>query len=494
MRAREFSSDSMLLTVAEMSRADAAAVAAGIAGVHLMENAGRAVAEAIRTRWTRRPVAVLCGPGNNGGDGFVVARLLRDGGWPVRLALLGTRDRLAGDAATHAARWDGPVEALMPEVLDGADIVVDALFGAGLSRPLEGPAKAVVEAIGHRICVAVDVPSGVHGDSGAILGTAPQAALTVTFFRRKPGHLLLPGRERCGRVIVADIGIPPDVLGPIAPRQAENRPANWLASLPMPDDAHHKYSRGYAVIAGGPEMTGAARLAARAARRVGAGMVSVAVPYDARVIYRVAMEGAVIRPFRDTATFTEIAEDPRVGACLVGPGNGVMGGTRERALAVLRLAKPVVLDADALSVFETNRGLLADTIRGPCILTPHEGEFRRLFDATGDKLSRVRAAAAESGAVVLLKGADTTIAAPDGRAVINANAPATLATAGTGDVLAGMAVGLLAQGMDAFEAACAAAWIHGAAACKVGVGMIAEDLPDAVPSILQELQSERIYL
>ncbi|MGE4219634.1 MAG: NAD(P)H-hydrate dehydratase, partial [Alphaproteobacteria bacterium] len=445
MHARDFSSASALLTVAQMARADAAAIAAGVSGERLMENAGRAVADAIRTRWSRRPAVVLCGPGNNGGDGFVVARLLQASGWPVRLALLGARDGLTGDAAIHAAKWTGPVEALTPAALDGAEIAVDAIFGAGLSRPLEGDAKATVEAIGDRICVAVDVPSGVHGDSGAVLGAAPQAALTVTFFRRKPGHLLLPGRERCGRIVVADIGIPPAVLDGIAPQQAENRPENWLSDLPMAGGTHHKYSRGYAVVVGGPEMTGAARLASRAARRVGAGMVSVAVPYDARVIYRVALEGVVVRPFRDTATFTEIAQDERVGACLVGPGNGVMGGTRERALAALRLGKPVVLDADALTVFEMARDLLCGTIHGPCILTPHEGEFRRLFDAPGDKLARVRAAAAESGAVVLLKGADTAIAAPDGRTVVNANAPATLATAGTGDVLAGLAVGLLAQ-------------------------------------------------
>jgi NAD(P)H-hydrate epimerase len=480
--------DRALLTVAEMYAADKAAMAGGVAGDALMEAAGIGVADAVLALGSPRPVAVLCGPGYNGGDGFVAARHLKAAGWPVRLALLGDRAALKGDAKTNAERWDGGVEPLSPAVLEGAAVVVDALFGAGLARAIDGVARDTIAAIGERVCIAVDVPSGVHGDSGEILGIAPRARATVTFFRRKPGHVLLPGRIHCGDVKVVDIGIPAGVLDTIRPQQAANAPALWAAAFPWPTLDQHKYSRGHAVISGGPQMTGAARLAARAAQRIGAGMVTVAAPADNAVVYKVALEGVIVHGLRDTASYAELIEDPRVTACLIGPGNGITPMTREQTLAALRARKAVVLDADALTVFEETRDLLFAAIEGPCLLTPHEGEFRRLFDAAGDKLSRARAAAKASGAVVLLKGADTVIAAPDGRAVVNENAPAELATAGAGDVLAGLAAGLAAQGMEMFDAACAAAWLHGAAAREVGPGLIAADLPDRLPSVLRALR------
>lgn len=480
--------DAALLTVEQMYAADAAAAASGVPSLDLMEAAGTGVAEAVMGFGDPRPVAVLCGPGNNGGDGFVAARLLQEAGWPVRVALLGDRESLQGDARVNADRWQGAIEGLSPDVLDGSEIVVDALFGAGLTRPVEGVAADVIHGIGERRCVAVDVPSGVHGDTGAVLGTAPQADVTVTFFRRKPGHVLLPGRLLCGTVKTVDIGIPETVLDDIAPDQAVNGPALWLSKLPIARLDQHKYDRGHAMISGGPLMTGAARLAARAALRAGAGMVSVAVPIDNAVVYKVSLVGVIVQPLRDTAAYAEAIEDRRVNACLVGPGNGVSGPTREHALAALRTGKAVVLDADALTVFEDARDLLFSTIKGPCLLTPHAGEFARLFDSTSDKMSDALAAAAKSGAVVLLKGADTVIAAPDGRVVVNDNAPAELATAGAGDVLAGIVTGLIAQGMDIFDAACAATWMHGAAAAAFGPGLIAEDLPDILPKVLRALR------
>lgn len=483
---------SALLTVAEMYRADAAAVAGGVSGDRLMEAAGAGVADAVRELGGPRRVTVLCGPGNNGGDGFVAARVLKQEGWPVRLALLGAREKLQGDARTNADRWDGPVEPLDPSVLNDAGIVVDALFGAGLTRPLDGVARAAVEAIGDRPCVAVDVPSGVHGDTGAVLGAAPNAATTVTFFRRKPGHLLLPGRAHCGAVRLVDIGIPETVLAEIAPRQAGNDTGLWRDAYPPPRLDQHKYDRGHLVVSGGPQLTGAARLAARAALRVGAGIVSVAVPADNAVVYKVALVSVIVRAMRDTAAYAELIEDPRVTACLVGPGNGVTGATREQVMAALRARKRTVLDADALTVFADAPDLLLESIGAPCVMTPHLGEFRRLFEDTGDKLADARAAAAKSGAVMLLKGADTVIAAPDGRAVINDNAPPDLASAGTGDVLAGFVAGLLAQGLDPFDAACAGTWLHGAVGAAAGPGLIAEDLPEALPAVLQVLRSEQI--
>jgi NAD(P)H-hydrate epimerase len=481
-----------LLTVAEMGRADAFAVAAGMLSLALMEAAGAAVAAEVRRRWPPRPVAVLCGPGNNGGDGFVAARLLRATGWPVVVAVLGTRERLNGDAAANAARWEGEVAELSPAVLDGAPLVIDALFGAGLARPLEGSARAVVEEIGRRglDCVAVDVPSGVDGDSGVVLGAAPRCRATVTFFHPKPGHFLLPGRELAGDLVVADIGIPEAALDAIGPRTFLDGPALWIDHFPWPGPASHKYSRGHLVIAGGTEMTGAARLAARGARRIGTGLVTVASPPPAAAVYRSDAPGLLVKAVADAATFAALLADPRKNAVLVGPGGGVGEETAVLALAALGAGKACVLDADALTSFREAPGRLFAAVRAPCVLTPHEGEFARLFPSiAGDKLTRARRAAAESRAVVLLKGADTVIAAPEGQAVINANAPPALATGGSGDVLAGIIAGLLAQGMDAFAAACAAAWLHGEAAARIGPGLIAEDLPEALPEVLRRLRS-----
>ena len=479
-----------LLTVEQMYAADKAAMAGGVSGEALMEAAGVAVAGAIRERFSPAPVVILCGPGNNGGDGFVVARQLAAAGWPVTLALLGDAGRLKGDAALMAGRWDGAVEALDPGLLDGAGLVVDGLFGAGLGRAIEGVAAEVIEAVAGRglDCVAVDMPSGVHGDSGAVLGVAAPARLTVTFFRRKPGHLLLPGRALCGETVVADIGIPESVLDGIAPAQFANQPALWRGRFPWPGPGDHKYSRGHAlVVGGGAEATGAARLAARAALRAGSGLATVACPPDALATYAAALEAVMVRPVADDAAFDALIADGRKNAVLVGPGTDVTDATRRRVLAALAAGKACVLDADALTVFQDNPSELFDRISSPCLLTPHEGEFARLFDVEGDKLARTRAAAAQSGAAVLLKGGDTVIAAPSGRAAINANAPATLATAGSGDVLAGIALGLMAQGMTPFDAGCAAAWLHGEAAARFGPGLIAEDLCETLPAALAVL-------
>ncbi len=485
-----------LLTVAEMARADEAAVAVGVPGAELMENAGRAVAEAVLARHPAGPALVLCGPGSNGGDGFVAARHLAAAGWPVRLALLGGQDRLEGDAAHHAALWDGPVEALTGDsaagLPDAAEVVIDALFGAGLSRPLEGAARRVVEVLdpGQALVAAVDVPSGVSGDSGAILGeVAVQAALTVTFFRKKSGHLLLPGRLRCGEVILADIGISERVLAEIAPQTFENGTGLWGGGYPWRRPGDHKYDFGHALVLGGAVMTGAGRLAARAALRVGAGLVTVACPPEVLAIYARATPSAMTVPIANEAEFSALLADARKNVVLIGPGNGVGPETRARSLAALGAGKMVVLDADALTSFQDRPEALFEVTQGSCVLTPHEGEFRRLFpDLEGGKLARARAAAALSGAVVLIKGADSVIAAPDGRAAINTNAPPELATAGTGDVLAGLVAGLLAQGMSAFDAACAAVWLHGEAGTACGPGLIAEDLCEALPGVLRTLR------
>jgi hydroxyethylthiazole kinase-like uncharacterized protein yjeF len=488
-----------LLSPQQMAEADRLTIAGGIPGIVLMENAGRAVADAVARRWPRRSVLVLCGPGNNGGDGFVAARILTERGWPVRLALLGERAALKGDAAAAAARWEGKVEVLDDARLDGAELVVDALFGAGLARPIAGAAASVIAALDARaiLVVAVDVPSGVDGASGAVLGSAPRAALTVTFFRRKPGHLLLPGRLHCGKVVVAPIGIPAAVLDRVSPDIAANDPEWWLPTFPWPGPESHKYSRGHALVAGGAVMTGAARLAARAAARIGAGLVTVAAPEAAFLTYAASLTGVIVQPAEDIDAFRALLGDVRRNAALIGPGAGIGPATRAKTLAILEAGKRAVLDADALTVFADDRRALFLAIgaakKPSVVLTPHEGEFARLFDRSdsklGGKLDRARRAAEASGAVILLKGSDTVIAAPDGRAAISEGAPAELATAGSGDVLAGIVVGLLAQGMPAFEAAAAAAWLHADAARRIGPGLVAEDLIETLPQVLAALKT-----
>jgi hydroxyethylthiazole kinase-like uncharacterized protein yjeF len=443
-------------------------------------------------------IAVLCGPGNNGGDGFVAARLLQERGYLVTVALLGSRDALKGDAAHMAAAWNGPIGSLTATAADGAGLVIDALFGAGLSRPLDGVAADVsarLAATGQPV-LAVDVPSGVDGSTGEIHGAAFQAHRTVTFFRRKPGHVLLPGRLRCGVTHLAEIGIDASVLSSIGVRTFANAPELWINHLPIPRLDGHKYARGHAVVVSGPAWrTGAARLSARGALRIGAGLVTIASGTDALPINAAHLTAIMLREINDADALAAMLSDRRFNAVLIGPAAGVDDQTRKRTLAVLGSGASTVLDADALSVFADSRDTLVSAIRAnerPVVFTPHDGEFARLFPDLVDlpKLERVRRAAAMTGAIVILKGADTVIAAPDGRAAINENAPPTLATAGSGDVLAGFVTGLLAQHMPAFEAACAAVWLHGASAAAFGPGLIAEDLPEMLPAVLADLMTD----
>ena len=490
-----------LLTPDEMAQADRLAIAAGTSGITLMENAGRAVADAVAARHPPAvPAVVVAGPGNNGGDGFVAARLLRERGYSVHLLLAGDAERLKGDAALAAGRWAGPLEAASPAGLAGAGVVIDALFGAGLDRPVEGIAGAMIEAINASPATiyAVDLPSGINGADGEVQGAAVRASETITFFRRKPGHLLLPGRLHCGSVHVADIGIGEDVLGQVKPRTFVNVPALWAKSFPVPRVDGHKYDRGHAVVgSGGISSTGAARLAARGALRAGAGLVTIASPRSALAINAAASLAVMVRAVDGAGELTAFMSDPRRNVVVLGPGGGVGRGMQEMVLAALATNCAVVLDADALTGFDEHpQGLLAATRAHPqaaTVLTPHAGEFERLFRALpsisqdGSKLAQARQAAAEAGAVVLLKGPDTVVASPDGRAAIAENAPPWLASAGSGDVLAGFVAGLLAQRMPGFEAAATAVWLHGEAGSEAGPGLISEDLPEALPKLYRRL-------
>jgi hydroxyethylthiazole kinase-like uncharacterized protein yjeF len=491
-----------LLTTAEMAEADRLTIADGVPGIGLMERAGLAVADAA-VSLPGRHVLIVVGAGNNGGDGFVAARLLVERGYSVCVSFVGDQKRLKGDAAIAAARWSGPVEQATPASLPKCDLIIDALFGSGLDRAVAGLPAAMIKAM--NACdapiIAVDLPSGVNGTTGAVMGFAVNAAHTVTFFRRKVGHLLLPGRLQCGTVQVADIGIPASVLTAIKPSAFMNRPMLWGHLFPRPTAAGHKYSRGHAVVvSGGLPTTGAGRLAARGALRAGSGLVTLASPRAALTVNAEATLAIMVRPVDGAAELATFLADKRHNAVVLGPGGGVGEALREQTGAALASGAAVVLDADALSSFAQEPGALTDMIskspkRG-VVLTPHEGEFSRLFKAIHEdsnlhsKLEKTRLAARTSGAVVLLKGADTVVAAPDGRATIADNAPPTLATAGAGDVLAGMIAGLLAPGMPAFEAASAAVWLHGEAANQFGPGLIAEDLPEALPAVYRRLFAE----
>ena len=492
-----------VLTTAEMERADRLTIAAGTPGFALMLSAGQAVAEAAMDLVEAGPIMVVAGPGNNGGDGFVAAAELAARGREVSVILLCERDSLQGDAALAARGWKYPVLPFNPQAIGRPALIIDALFGAGLSRPVEGDPRDMIEAIDANGApvLAVDLPSGINGDTGAVMGVAVRAIETVTFFRRKPAHLLLPGRVHCGRVRVADIGIDPGVLEEIKPRTFENVPQFWRKAFPVSQIDGHKYARGHAiVVSGGIATTGAARMSGRGALRAGAGLVTLASPGDALAVNAAALTAVMVRAIDTVVEFAELWTDKRLNACVIGPGAGVGERTRDFVLTALSAKRGLVLDADALTSFADAPDRLFEAIKAShdplVVLTPHEGEFPRLFSDISNKhplrskLERVRAAAERAGAIVLLKGPDTVVASPEGRATIAANAPPWLATAGAGDVLAGMIGGLLAQGVPAFEAANIGVWMHGEAAREAGPGLIAEDLPEVLPAVFRHLYDE----
>ena len=498
-----------LLLPSEMAEADRLA-AANVPSLALMEQAGAAIADLVLdlVRESRR-ILILCGPGNNGGDGYVAARRLLDRGCEVTVATSVDRAMLKGDAAAAAALWTGVLVPLELASFVGRDLVVDALFGAGLARAVEGETKAAIERAnawrrnGGGPLLAVDVPSGIDGATGQLRGIAIEASDCVTFFRLKPGHVLMPGRIHCGTLRLVDIGIEASVLSTIRPQASLNTPDLWQRHLPVPSLAGHKYARGHTVIASGPiAQTGAARLAARGALRAGAGLVTVATPAAALPIHAAALTAIMTRVTDDAAEFAEILADPRKNAVAMGPGLGTGEGTCALVHAALSSTsgraggepRAIVLDADALTSFADRPRELFGAISSShhaVVLTPHDGEFAKLFGSVMEmsrpKLERTRAAAVASGATVVLKGPDTVVAHPDGRASIAMSDAPWLATAGSGDVLAGIIAGLLAQAMPPFEAASAGVWMHAEAARRFGPGLISEDLPDGLPSVLSDL-------
>jgi hydroxyethylthiazole kinase-like uncharacterized protein yjeF len=493
-----------LLTAEEMSRAEQLAAEAGTSTLTMMENAGRGVAEEVVRRYPRGSrVTVLCGPGNNGGDGFVCARFLRERGYQVRLALLGRQEELTRDPKEMARRWDEAIEPMSLQSLEGAQIIVDAIYGTGLRDDISGVPAQIIEEVTARALpvVSVDVPTGIDATGGTVKGIAFKSAATVTFFRRKTGHVLLPGRLYCGDVRAVEIGVPATVLGDIAPRTFANDPDFWLRYFPKLKIDGHKYDRGHAVVVSGPmESTGAARLAARTALRSGSGLVTVATSKAAFYINAAQLTAVMVAPYDGPAGLSDVLSDTRITAVLIGPGAGADPDVKDLVMSVLASDAVAVLDAEGITAFQESPGELFEQIKGrpaPTIMTPHEGEFKKVFpelEGEPSKLERARRAAEMSGAVIILKGPDTVVAAPDGLSSISENAPAWLATAGSGDVLAGLVTGLLAQGMAAFDAAAAAVWIHGELAVTFGPGLIADDMADLLPGVLQRLDKRgKIY-
>ncbi len=484
-----------LLYASEMRRAEEAWCArASLPLYKLMLNAGKAVAQTVQDRWRPCRALVVCGPGNNGGDGYVAAEALRAAGWPVKVAALFAKNP-ASDAVRAASAWQGETLSLETHLLDDAELVIDALFGTGLHRSVEGDSAAFIKMMNACAApvVAIDMPSGVDSDTGRVLGEAVKADVTVTFFRKKPGHVLLPGAALSGDVCVAPIGMGGEACDDLESRVAENDPDLWLRAFPFPKPDGHKYTRGHALVYGGGVMTGASRLAARAAQRMGAGLVTLAAPREAVHLYASALESAIVCCADKADDWRALVQDSRKNVILIGPGAGTQSNLRAYVMEALATRKPCLLDADALTVFADAPQTLFGALHPACVLTPHEGEFKRLFgsliDFQADKLARARNAAALAGCVVVLKGADTVIATPEGFSVINHNAPPWLATGGAGDVLAGMIAGLMASNTSAMEAAAAAVWLHGKIASVFGPGLIAEDLVDGMPAALRGLSA-----
>lgn len=486
-----------VLTTADSMACDRFAEMRGVTGTSLMRAAGQAVADAIVARWAPRRVLVLCGPGNNGGDGFIAAQALRQAGWPVSLVLLGDAAALRGDARWAFEQWSGATGAFGKAGLDDAELVIDALFGAGLTRPLEGALADLAVLLADRPIpvVAVDLPSGQNGDLSSPDGAAIQADLTVTFNTLKPAHILSPAAENCGEVVVADIGIPQDWGEEIPTLASLNTPEQWYANLSRPGAETHKHRKGrLLVFSGGASSTGAARLAARAGLRVGAGLVTLASPPAAMQVNAVHSTAVMLARWPEPGEAAAALEAARATVGVIGPALGVTDAGRRAVLSALSGETPLVLDADALGVFAEEPAALLGKLRPVDVLTPHVGEFERLFpgllEGECNKISAVQAASERAGCAVLLKGSDTVIAKGGVGTRVNRHASPALATAGSGDVLAGMIGGFMAQGMTGFDAACAASWLHGDCALTLGEGLIAEDLEAVLPYRLQALHRE----
>lgn len=490
-----------LLTPSEMCFADKLTIKNGLSGITLMENAGHAIASVVQKKFpSAGKILVICGTGNNGGDGFVAARLLQDAGLTVKFYICGDITTIRGDAELALAKLSK--DNLLTNIADlqEYDLLIDALLGAGLDRDVTGSIADLINLINEsgKPVVSIDLPSGIDGASGLVRGAAIKANASVTFFRYKPGHFLMPGREYCGELHLHQIGIESSVLEKIDVLAVRNIMDIWVGQFPRINQSTHKYNRGHTLVISGPvETAGAARLAAMTALRSGSGLVTVAASSEQLMAHASHLTSVMLRRADSISDMDAILEDCRINCVVLGPGLPPHQKTADLVQVVLSFKRLAVLDAGALSCFVDDPEILYEAIKKngrDVVLTPHEGEFVRLFpyeSCSPSKIERARQAASSSGAIIVLKGSDTVIASPDGRISVSSNAPPWLATAGSGDVLAGMVAGLLAQGMPAFEAACAANWFHGEAANILGPAMISSDLDEGLRLVLKNFIEEQ---
>jgi hydroxyethylthiazole kinase-like uncharacterized protein yjeF len=479
-----------ILSSTQMSKADSETIKSGIQGLFLMENAGKSVSDFIKSKYNKQKTLVLCGPGNNGGDGFVVARHLKESGWDVKISSLIDKNSYKNDALVMAKRWNDFIIPFEEISVGDYSLIIDAIFGIGLSKEISGTIASVINEVNNKNIdtISIDIPSGIDSNNGAILGTAFKSKYTITFARKKIGHTIYPGKDNCGEVIISDIGIKDNF---IKSNIFENTPELWINDFPFPKPQQHKYDRGHSIIVGGNvESAGAATLSAISALKTGSGLVTVACPPSALLVYASKLTAVMNKPIDSVNSFSSFIDDKRVTSVLIGPGNGVTKTTKEYVLEALKLKKNCVFDADALNVFQDKPEELFKSIYSDVILTPHEGEFHRLFALEGNKIDRAIQAAKISNCIIVLKGSDTIIAAPNGKVAVNTNAPASLATAGSGDCLAGIITALLANKVDAFKAACIGVWLHSESANLAGPGMTAEDILENIHIALQGLYSQ----
>jgi len=463
-------------------------------GYKLMENAGGEIFKIIKKKFKKKnKIKILCGPGNNGGDGFVVAKLLKENGYlNVDLFSLLAKKELKGDAKLAANNFNGKLKSFSNFKVSSDDLIIDGLFGSGLKKNISGNLKRIIEKINLKkpYCISIDIPSGINGDTGEIQGIAIQSKDTITFTRRKPGHLLTPGKEYCGNLITVDIGINLKNLG-FKPKIFENHPDNWKNNFPWPNQKSHKYTRGYSLIICGEKMTGASRLAARGAARIGCGLICLGVPRKAFNIYATENPIALIEKVEDEKDLNALFKDKRINTILIGPGLGI---SHKKLKLILKTVKEkgrtIVLDADAL---KNNFKKIVSKNKTRIVITPHQGEFSQVLKSlkiknTKNKFLSANGFVKKTKINLILKGNITIISSQDGRISINTNTSPFLATGGSGDVLAGMITGLIAQKMDIFNACCAAVWIHGEIGKLKGPGLIAEDLPEMIPKVLKKIK------
>lgn len=488
----------VVLTADDARSLDERAMDLGISGYELMQNAGKAVAEMLAyyigtPLEAPQPIIILCGPGNNGGDGFVAAQFLKEWGYLVSLRCSVGIDTLTGDAGTAAEEWDGSVDAFDTKNFGDSAAIVDCLFGVGLNKPIEGDVAEIITEVNaaDTFVLSVDIASGLDANTGQPNGDCIKADATITFNFKKPAHLIAPGRFLSGgsdNIHVAAIGVPIAAIVDLETNISENLPSLWGRAFPFSGPQTHKYDRGHMLVLGGREPTlGASRLASIAGLRTGAGLVTLAAPTETYAVQASALMDVMVRRFDSSFGFMGIVNDPRIRAVLIGPGSGLGEKTVELIQHVGAKDKKLVLDADALTSLVGRTDLISKLKAGEVVLTPHEGEFAKLFptiEVNEDRIQAAREAAKATRATIVLKGVSTIVAAPDGRVSIATNAPAWLSIGGTGDVLSGIICGLMTQGMPAFEAASAGVWIHGEAGMRAGRGLIASDLLDVIPKVL----------